>query len=129
MMKKLLVYSFVLFYFLLSVGMTANIHFCNKKIRSISLTSLEDTCCCGKKKMKKGCCKNVKLIVKKQGSEKISPQDKIQLQNSFVLPEIFHGIADIHVVVVNENERLPLFHPPPKSSYPSLYIKNCTFLI
>lgn len=128
-MKKLLVYSFVLFYFLLSVGMTANIHVCKEKVRSISFLSLKDTSCCGKKKMKRGCCKNVKLVIKKQGQEKINPQDKIPLQYSFVLQEPIQGVEKEKAIILNKNERLPIFHPPPESSYPSIYIKNCTFLI
>lgn len=128
-MKRLLIYLFVGFYFLLSIGVAANIHLCKNKVRTISLAGLNDTTCCGKKKMKKGCCKNVKLIIKKQGSEKINPQDKIQLQYSFILPAIFQGVEKEKAVITNENERLPLFHPPPESSYPSIYIKNCTFLI
>lgn len=128
-MKKLFIYLFVGFYFLVSIGVAANIHFCKNKVRSISLAGLHDVSCCGKKKMKKGCCENVKLIIKKQGSEKINPQDKFQLQFSFILPDIVIGIEDKKATIVNEKERLPLFHPPPESSYPSIYIKNCTFLI
>lgn len=119
----------MLFYFLLSVGMVANVHLCRDKVRSVSLLSIKDTCCCGNKKMKKGCCKNVKLIIKKQGSEKINTQDKIQLQYSFILPGIFLRVEKEKALIINENKQLPLFHPPPESSFPSIYIKNCTFLI
>lgn len=129
-MTKIFTYTFVLFYFLFSIGITANVHICHKKIRSISFFKAPKTCC-GKKKMKKGCCKNVNLVLKKTGSEKINPSKKIQIQPVFTLPEIVPYVENSQYISFLEIDKPILFHPPPdiNSTYPSICIKNCTFLI
>lgn len=129
-MKKTVIYIFVLFYFLLSVGVTTNIHFCKDKVRSISFsTCAADYSCCGKKKMKKGCCKNIHVTFKKQGAEKTQTLDKIQLQACFIIPNNNYTAEISHPIIVNDAVCSPLFHSPPNSSFPDLYIKNCTFII
>lgn len=129
-MKKTVIYILVLFYFLLSVGVTTSIHFCKDKVRSISFSAFaNDYSCCGKKKMKKGCCKNIRVTFKKQGSEKIQAIDKIQFQTCFIIPDNNCKFERSNSVIVNDDQYLPVSHPPPLSSFPELYIKNCTFII
>lgn len=130
-MTKLFTYSFVLFYFLFSIGISANVHICSKKIRSISFFTTSTKSCCGKKKMKKGCCKNVNLVLKKTGSEKINTFAKIQLQPTFFLPTLKQQIEKSLYISYLELDEPILFHPPPNinSTYPSICIKHCTFLI
>ena len=129
-MTKILASSFVLFYFLFSIGITANVHICREKIRSISFFNAPKSCC-GKMKMKKGCCKNVHFVVKKTGAEKINPSQKIQIHPVFSFPQEVQVVEKSAYISFLEIDKPILFHPPPENNcrYPSICIKNCTFLI
>ncbi|GEM_PF-6653024 len=81
--------------------------------------------------MKKGCCENVNLVLKKTGSEKINLFAKVQIQPTFVLPSPIQIVEKSLFISYLELDEPILFHPPPNinSTYPSIYIKHCTFLI
>ncbi len=81
--------------------------------------------------MKKGCCENVNLVLKKTGSEKINTFAKAQIQPTFILPSIVQPVEKSLYLSILEIEEPIVYHPPPNinSTYPSISIKNCTFLI
>lgn len=57
-MKKVILFIVFFFYVLLSIGVNVKVHYCGKKITSITLLShTTDNCCCAKKKAAKSCCK------------------------------------------------------------------------
>ena len=130
-MTKMFTYSYVLFYFLFSIGISANVHICKNKIRSISFYKTSTKSCCGKKKMKKGCCQNVNLVLKKTGSEKINTFSKAQIQEKLILPIFQLPIKKENHFSLIQFEKTTIYHPPPSinTSYTSIIIKNCSFLI
>lgn len=128
-MRNLLIYIFVSLYFVVSIGLTANIHLCNNKFQSVSFNYSNVKSCCGSKKMKKGCCKNLNIILKKGNNEKIDSEATAQILPVAILTDSFFFINDIPLKI--EKIRLIVLgtHPPNLSSYPTLFIQNCNFRI
>lgn len=128
-MRNLLIYIFVSLYFVVSIGLTANVHLCNEKFQSISFNSSNVKSCCGNKKMKKGCCKNLNIVLKKISSEKINSITTAQIQPVAILTEQNFHFQEINLKY-NESANLTLStHPPNLANYPKLIIVNCNFRI
>jgi len=75
---------FLLFLFLgNSVGLSAKVHFCNDKLSSVNLFSVEETptCCCPDVLQDEGCCSDAEVIVKQDDSDKIS--NRLDFKNTF----------------------------------------------
>lgn len=129
-MKKFCTILFVLFYFVLSIGITANIHICKDKFHSVQLFKCDNSfSCCKKSKMKKGCCKNVHVSFKKHSEEKITQiadfhPIQFTIQNK-VVDFSFEILYSEKIDLLKEN-----YYPPPNnSSYPRIHILNCVFII
>ncbi len=126
----MLVYSLAVFYFLISVGLTTNIHFCKGKVRKISLVgfSKEKSCCAGKP-MKKGCCKDVKVCFKKSSLDQQTTTAVLFL--SPVIPSetfaLFIPEKDGSIYVPKNIE--PSVHAPPPELRIPTYLKHCVFII
>jgi hypothetical protein len=67
-LKKVLSILFVLIYLIPTVGIPINAHYCGGKLKSISILKFTSKCSCGKKPMKKNCCKNKTSILKIKNS-------------------------------------------------------------
>lgn len=129
-MRSIITYFLILFYFTISIGISLNFHLCQGKIRTVSFIKYDnDYTCCGKKKMKKGCCNNVSISINKLSKDKITQLCKANLIFDFpiVLPQSF----DFKIKLKKHKAIHPLkIHPPPiVGSYPDIYIQNCVFRI
>jgi len=129
-LRKIITYCFILFYFLLSIGITADVHLCNGEIHSVSVCKTPPKSCCGIREKDCGCCKDVNIVFQKTGDEKITSSDKIQI-SSIVIVSDFLSVIELSKTFIDRetNKQLQHFFPPPDSSYPSVNIKNCTFII
>ncbi len=128
-MHKVIAYCFIPFYFLLSIGITADIHFCNGEIHSVSVSKMPLKSCCGIREKNCGCCKNVNIAFQKTSDEKVSYTDKIQF-SSIVYVSIYSPVIEgSKSFTIREINKPQHFFPPPNSSYPSINIRNCTFII
>lgn len=130
MVKTILIYSLAVFYFLISVRLTANIHYCGGKIKTISIVgfSTHKSCCAGKP-MKKGCCEDVQLCFKKNSVDQQSSSTVLFL--SHVIPS-----EPVHTVITDQNEELyipknikPSVNAPPPELMIPTYLKHCVFII
>jgi hypothetical protein len=63
----LILFSFV--YFLSSIGLAVNLHYCGSKFVSASFTHSDESKCCRVKMKKKGCCKEKSVFYKVQGNQ------------------------------------------------------------
>ncbi len=65
-MKKALSILLAFVFLISSSGFSINRHYCGNKLKStdILLVHNDDTSCCGKKEMPKGCCKNETQVIK-----------------------------------------------------------------
>jgi hypothetical protein len=129
-MRKLFTVLFVLFYFVLSTGITANVHFCKNKFHSVQLFKCDNSySCCKKGKMKKGCCKNVHVSFKKNSEEKINQITEFSPFQIALVPDTpeFYIVKTIPTLVRSVNNNY--FQPPRNSIYPRIHIMNCVYLI
>jgi len=128
--KTILVYSLAIFYFLISVRLTANIHYCGGKVQHISIVgfSTHKSCCEGKP-MKKGCCEDVQLCFEKNSVDHKTSSAVLffavalpaESQHAFVFeknPKIY----------VPKNINPSVNAPPPELRIPT-YLKHCVFII
>ncbi|MBI1836483.1 MAG: hypothetical protein HYR91_04385 [Flavobacteriia bacterium] len=87
------------------------------------------TSCCGIKEKKCGCCKNLKITFQKTSDEKITYIAKIH-HNTIVVTSNFQILFEISSSkVTTEIVKSKHTFLPPNSSYASLNIRNCTFII
>ena len=120
----------LLFVFLISQsGLAITVHTCRGKISSFNLFSAgKHGCCCGKKPMKAGCCKDKTTILK--------IKNDISKVNSLV----FRQILPDHIIIAfsqNCNFSLPkfrvfansFFKPPPFKPKAPIYLLDGVFLI
>jgi len=128
--KTILVYSLAVFYLLISVRLTANIHYCGGKIKTVSLVgfSTQKSCCAGKP-MKKGCCKDVQVCFKKT-SEDQKPSSAIVFFSSVIVTEPFDVfvIERDYELYVPKHIKPSVHAPPPELKVP-IHLKNCVFII
>lgn len=128
--KTILVYSLAVFYFLISVRLTANFHYCGGKIKKISIVgfSTHKSCCAGKP-MKKGCCEDVQVCFKKTSVDQQS-SSAILFFSSAIPTEPLHTlvIEPDHELYVPKNIKSSVNAPPPELRIP-IHIKHCVFII
>lgn len=129
-MKSAIIWLFVSFYFLVSVGITTNLHFCQDELKSFSFDFSNQDSCCGEKEMDDGCCKNIKLILKKSNTEQINSIVEVP----FLAKAIFVDNSSISFsyqsIVISENKtKITNTHPPNYHTYPTLFIRFCNFRI
>lgn len=129
-MKKFITILFVLFYFVLSVGITANVHICKNKVHSVQLFKYDNSfSCCKKGKMKKGCCKNIHVSFKKNSEEKITQiadfhPIQVAFKNDFV-DFSFEISKPGKIDLLRED-----YYPPPNTSgFPRIHVVNCVFIV
>lgn len=129
-MKTILVYSLAVFYLLISVRLTANVHYCGGKIQKISLLgfSTHKSCCAGKP-MKKGCCKDVQVCLKKTSVDQ-QTSFAIAFISPAIVTESFHGLAieQDYELYVPKSIKPSVNAPPPELKVP-IHLKNCVFII
>jgi hypothetical protein len=123
-------YCLILFYFLISIRLTANVHYCGGKIRTVSFVGFsKQKSCCEGKAMKRNCCKNVKVCLKQNGEDQ-RVSSVVFLFAPMVVPAT---TATPHLRSVTEHTVpetiLPAVHAPPPEAFPPVYLENCVFLI
>ncbi len=129
-MRNALIYCLIGFYFLISIRITANFHFCKKRLVSCSLVGFsEDKSCCKGKKVKGKCCENIKISLKKINSDK--PSSSVTTPNLATL-------VITQPIDIKPNEEPTIYIPreinqttndPPAGVFPAINIKNCVFII
>lgn len=72
MMKKLSIIAFAGFYFLASVGIAVNIHYCMGQIGNINLYAEAGSCCCGDEEMEDECCDDSSFFYQIDQDQKVN---------------------------------------------------------
>lgn len=128
-MRNVLIYILIGFYFLISVRFTVNLHFCKDRFISASVVGFSKVkTCCKAKKMKNNCCKNIHVSLKKNNNDK--PNKTIAIPHQViaqVVKPIFFSLKSVPVLV--PQEIIQTTNSPPNHAFPSIYIKNCVFII
>ena len=128
-MKKTLIILFCFFYFLSSVGVALNLHYCGGKLKSISFFHQNEKNCCGKKMKSKNCCKEKLIVYKVKGNQDASDKYFSFKNNTNIFNAYF-------LSSINDFEKrnfnlffLPDSHDPPDIDCSSIYLVNRVFRI
>ncbi|MBS1538350.1 MAG: hypothetical protein JST20_11460 [Bacteroidetes bacterium] len=128
-MKKIFSIVLLLLFLITNSGMAVNMHWCGGKLSSIRISaSSKHTCKCGKKSMKRNCCKNISTtFTAKNDIAKVRHFD-------FKVP-----IENFSIATINQNEVLPsqnfqlsasnFYHPPPTKHKVPIYLFDKVFRI
>ena len=128
-MKKALILFLVVFYFFLSMKLTANIHYCCGKIHTITLVGFEEhDACCGSKVMKKNCCKDVQVSLKKTTDDQRTQSIAYTFVHFSDFPQTFPQEISTEKLLVPSIIKPTVTEPPPEV-FPSIFLKNCVFII
>lgn len=113
-------------YFLLTIGITLNIHYCMGQVESVSWMPFTDICCCDTGDIPKGCCGDEWILLQYRPNEQIltsyTPEFKAELLE----------ILDFSWVKTLENgsqqNNISYYIKPPPSARVPLWLKNSTFI-
>lgn len=111
-MKRITAIFFLLTFLLANTGMAVTVHYCGGKLSSINFFSLDNhPCKCGKKAMKKDCCKDKTTFLKMKDDLVKTNLTTFKIPTSKLIislpkPIEFVATAQTQLVV------LSLYHPP-----------------
>lgn len=124
-MQRIIQYCVIFFYFVVSIQLSANVHFCKGKFKSVTIIGFTaKKKCCKSPKMKKGCCKDVELSLKKQGTD-FKSKDKIAFKTQAITLAVSpnYNTGDYSFFYSPEfKEKKLIYPPPPLPSYSKIYI-------
>ncbi len=128
-MKKLPLIFFTILYLISGSAFPIIAHYCKGKLTSVSISISEfEPCQCGIKKVKKKCCQNKQIKLKKtqtdQASSQFTPDFKLSHSQIFEHTTTIFTLKNCH-----SNDRLVYNQHPPNSEPPPLFILNRVFRI
>ncbi len=128
-MKRITIVLLTTLYLLPAIGFSINVHWCGGKASSVAIEVLNNgKCACGKE-MKKGCCKDIKTIVKLTDNQKnttqlTSPQNnQVKLLSEVSIITQQTSLSQATVISFTN------YHSPPSNCKNSVYLSNCVFRI
>lgn len=128
-MKKTTTIIIFFLYMIPAIGLSMKYHYCGGKLDSVSIFfSDTPTCRCGKKVMKKNCCKDESTILKITDTQNYS--NKIETtfsKKAKVLAQVF-TVQNDHLTEINFEKKVRITNPPWQKSNP-IYLLHQVFLI
>ena len=123
-MQKFIAILFAFIYLLLSTGLVINVHYCQEKVKSVSIFSAAESCCKTSCAIKHNCCKDRQFIVQLEPQDKTIPiAPDLSVYYKFISEEI---AIILQPIVTSEGKTdFSCDLPPPKLE---LWKKNCSFL-
>lgn len=130
-MKKFAIVLLMFLYMIPAIGVTVSAHHCGGKITSVSLKFLDlgHKCPCGKKPMKKNCCKDeTKIFILKNEQQKAHQFSLKVLKIFSVQTDLVENFSFSYQQPLVLSEYSTADHPP-NDLKPALYIRHCVYLI
>jgi hypothetical protein len=128
-MKRITAIFFLLTFLIANTGMAVNVHYCGGKLSSINFFSLDNhPCKCGKKAMKKDCCKDKTTFLKMKDDvvkSNITTFKITTLKHIISLPNPIEFVPSAQTQLVV----LTLYHPPPFKPKAPIYLLDRVLLI
>ena len=128
-MKRITAIIFLLSFLIANSGIAVNVHYCGGKLSSINFFSSNiHLCKCGKKAMKKNCCKDKTAFLKMKDDLVKTNLTAFKIYTSKLIlalpkPIEFVPTAQTQLVV------LSLYHPPPFKPKSPIYLLDRVLLI
>lgn len=118
-------------YLIPCLGLSVSTHYCGGKVTSVSVLSTKNThCLCGKRAMKKGCCKDKVILVKtsqEQNIQKSIVYSSFKFSNFSVIKASIFKSPFLSSQLMGHI--LAWTDPPPGLSPGNLYLLNRVFRI
>ena len=114
-MKRFVAISFSIFYLLITVGLSVDVHYCSGKIASVGNYAGEGACCGEMAACDSGCCHNETEFIQFEELQYFQPESRLDVEQSVVELAIdFQPVMpDLFTFVTNQFiERY--YFPPPK---------------
>jgi hypothetical protein len=128
-MKKLLVFALLLVYTTFASGITLQLHYCQGKLKFISLFGKEkENDCCGSKIKKKNCCNNKTSFLKVNDKHNSNPSLIIASCKGKTSQAIF-SLQDFKLYPSVKSSCTSYYHAPPVTYHHPLYLKNRVLII
>lgn len=127
-MKKLLIISFSIFYFLVACGISVSLHYCGNRLKEVSFTQELDDCCCSKMK-NSHCCKDKSYAFKLKDTQELATKETLSQPDS---KELLISPVSIQVhleKLVIDLFSLPDCNAPPYPDPGKIYLHNRSFRI
>ena len=129
-MKKITVILLLFCYLIPAIGLSVKQHYCGGKLASVSILFTDSPSCpCGKKPMKKDCCKDKTKVFKLKDTQNFSKSIVSNFSQTFKFLVQSYPVYNYHFVEVAFQKHLPFAHPPPLQKSEPLYLLNRVFLI
>ena len=125
-MKRFLTISMAMMYFLLTAGLTINVHYCLGEIESITPFVKAYSCCCGTNEMPMDCCGDEQMIFQ------FSPDDQlVKSDNSIFKAPLLETIeiASLRFIENEDHQKVIIksCKSPPPDRIP-IWLKNSSFI-
>ncbi len=130
-MKRIAVILLMFFYLISVIGVRASIYHCGGKTTCISLKFLDfrHKCSCGKKSMKKDCCKDEAKTFKLKDEHQKAIQFTLKGFKTFTIaPILVYNFLFSFKEPLISDVHLSYTHPPDNTKHP-LYIRHSVFRI
>ena len=131
-MKKIAIILLMILYLIPTIGITVSSHHCGGKITSVSLKLLDfgHKCPCGKRPMKKNCCKDEAKTFKLKAEQQKAHQLAFKVFKTFTIqPALAESFTFCYQQPLVLKEFSTAYHPPPDDVKHPLYIHHCVFRI
>jgi hypothetical protein len=128
-MKRIASIFLLLLFLIANTGMAVTVHYCGGKLSSVDLFSIDKhPCKCGKKTMKKACCKGKTVHLKANDELAKTTHFAFKIATPkfiFALPsQIVVLLSATHFTAVSD-----FYYPPPVEPKAPIYLLDRVFLI
>lgn len=122
-MRKILAVALIGLYLVLNLGVNLSAHFCSGDLKSVSLTSQADKCCCDAGGVNQKCCTDKTVYIQYENSDKQISSFRLELGKFQLF--INNWYAKDTLVVKQERVAPVVQHraPPPKKL---LWLHHCS---
>lgn len=124
-MKRIVTILFLVFYLMISFGLTIHLHYCGGQLESVLFFGNIKTCCCGVEKMNNSCCENQTIHYQLSEEQRLGQDIRIQSNPSIDLfvQALFSEFALSYKS--EKNNSIIQFDLPPPKKQPTWLI-NCS---
>lgn len=129
--KKLILVLMIIGYLTPAIGVAVNIHFCGNTVSALSFDfeHNEHQCECGKRKMKRDCCKDKTAIVKSLNDQEVTTASNSIGLKIFFLKPLFIVNRNLAPIVQWTANHIRFAHPPPLQKSVSLHLLHRVLLL
>ena len=129
-MKKISTLLLMFCYLVPAIGLSVKQHYCGGELASVSILFNDSpSCSCGKKPMKKDCCKDKITVLKLKDTQNSTKKITSSFAQNFKFLVQSCPVFNYNFFEVDFEKQLPFPHAPPFQKSEPLYLLNSVFLI